>query len=99
MNNQIKSDIIIYKDANGEIKLDVSLENDTVWLSQKQMSLLFDVNVPAINKHIKNILADGELNSSTISKMETVQKEGKREVKWEVEFYNLDMIISLGYKL
>jgi hypothetical protein len=63
MNNQIKSDIIIYKDINGEIKLDVSLEDDTVWLSQKQMSLLFDVNVPAINKHIKNILADGELNS------------------------------------
>ncbi|DAB28751.1 MAG: hypothetical protein A2513_00585 [Sulfurimonas sp. RIFOXYD12_FULL_33_39] len=99
MNNQIKSDIIIYKDINGEIKLDVSLENDTVWLSQKQMSLLFDVNVPAINKHIKNILADGELNSSTISKMETVQKEGKREVKREVEFYNLDMIISLGYRV
>ncbi len=99
MDNQIKSDIIIYKDINGEIKLDVSLENDTVWLSQKQMSLLFDVNVPAINKHIKNILADGELNSSTISKMETVQKEGKREVKREVEFYNLDMIISLGYRV
>ncbi|MDQ1244225.1 MAG: hypothetical protein QG565_565, partial [Campylobacterota bacterium] len=99
MNNQINSDIIIYKDINGEIKLDVSLEGDTVWLSQKQMSLLFDVNVPAINKHIKNIFADGELNSSTISKMETVQKEGKREVKREVEFYNLDMIISLGYRV
>jgi hypothetical protein len=63
------------------------------------MSLLFDVNVPAINKHIKNILVDGELDSSTISKMETVQKEGKREVKREVEFYNLDMIISLGYRV
>ena len=63
------------------------------------MSLLFDVNVPAINKHIKNIFADGELDSSTISKMETVQKEGKREVKREVEFYNLDMIISLGYRV
>jgi prophage maintenance system killer protein len=99
MNNQIKSDIIIYKDINGEIKLDVSLENDTVWLSQKQMSLLFDVNVPAINKHIKNILADGELNSSTISKMEIVQKEGGREVVREIEFYNLDMIISLGYRV
>ena len=75
MSNQLKSDIIIYKDINGEIKLDVSLENGTVWLSQKQMALLFDVNVPAINKHIKNILSDGELNSSTISKVETVQKE------------------------
>jgi hypothetical protein len=75
MDNQAKSDIIIYRDMKGEIKLDISLEDDTVWLSQKQMSLLFDVNVPAINKYIKNILADGELNSSTISKMETVQKE------------------------
>lgn len=63
------------------------------------MSLLFDVNVPAINKHIKNILQDGELDNSTISKMETVQKEGQREVKRVVEFYNLDMIISLGYRV
>lgn len=94
-----ENNIIIYNDANGEIKLDVSLQNDTVWLSQKQMALLFDVNIPAINKHIKNILADGELNSSTISKMEIVQKEGRREVKREVEFYNLDMIISLGYRV
>ncbi|WP_310441119.1 RhuM family protein [Sulfurimonas sp.] len=94
MNNQIKSDIIIYKDINGEIKLDVSLENDTVRLNQKQMSLLFDVHVPAINKHIKNILADGD-----ISKMETVQKEGGREVVREIDFYNLDMIISLGYRV
>ena len=78
MDNQISSDIIIYKDINGEIMLDVSLEDDTVWLSQKQMALLFDVNVPAINKHIKNILADGELNSSTISKMKTVQVAGNR---------------------
>ena len=94
-NNQI----IIYEDDSGEIKLDVSLESETVWLSQKQMALLFDVNVPAINKHIKNILEEGELESSTISKMETVQKEGKRDVKREIEFYNLDMIISLGYRV
>lgn len=73
--------IIIYEDANGEIKLDVSLENETLWLSQKQMALLFEVKVPAINKHIKNILSDGELDASTISKMETVQKEGKRDIK------------------
>jgi hypothetical protein len=63
------------------------------------MALLFDVNVPTINKHIKNILADGELDRSTISKMETVQKEDKREVKREIEFYNLDMIIFLGYRV
>lgn len=57
MNNQIKSDIIIYKDMNGEIKLDVSLEDDTIWLSQKQMSLPFYVNIPAINL-IVNILGE-----------------------------------------
>jgi prophage maintenance system killer protein len=99
MDTKQDNQVIIYEDISGEIKLDVSLENETVWLSQKQMSLLFEVNVPAINKHIKNILADEELDSSTISKMETVQTEGKREVKREIEFYNLDMIISLGYRV
>ncbi|OHE15845.1 MAG: hypothetical protein A2540_03475 [Sulfurimonas sp. RIFOXYD2_FULL_37_8] len=99
MTTELNNQIIIYEDASGEIRLDVSLENETVWLNQRQMALLFDVNVPAINKHIKNILVDRELDSSTISKMETVQKEGKREVKREIEFYNLDMIISLGYRV
>ncbi len=97
--NAPNNQIIIYADSNGEIKLDVSLENETLWLNQKQMALLFEVKVPAINKHIKNILSDGELDASTISKMETVQKEGKRDVKRDVEFYNLDMIISLGYRV
>lgn len=59
----------------------------------------FDVKVPAINKHIKNILADEELDKSTISILETVQKEGHRSVRREVEFYNLDMIVSLGYRV
>lgn len=99
MNNEASNQIVIYEDINGHVSLDVSLTDDTVWLSQKQMSLLFDVNVPAINKHIKNIIKDGELDSSTISKMETVQKEGKREIKREIEFYSLDMIISLGYRV
>lgn len=99
MNHEPITPVILYEDASGEIALDVSLENETVWLSQKQMALLFDVNVPAINKHVKNILHDGELDASTISKMETVQKEGKREVKRVVEFYSLDMIISLGYRV
>jgi death-on-curing family protein len=99
MSNEINNQIAIYEDINGQVSLDVSLTNDTVWLSQKQMSLLFDVNIPAINKHIKNIIKDGELDGSTISKMETVQKEGKREVKRDIEFYNLDMIISLGYRV
>lgn len=99
MNNEVSNQIVIYEDVNGHVYLDVSLTDDTVWLNQKQMSLLFDVNVPAINKHIKNIIKDGELDNSTISKMETVQKEGKREIKREIEFYSLDMIISLGYRV
>ncbi|MBE0515150.1 virulence protein RhuM/Fic/DOC family protein [Sulfurimonas sp.] len=100
MNNQIKSDIIIYKDINGEIKLDVSLENDTVWLSQKQMELLFDRDKSVISRHIRNIFKEGELDkNSTVAKNATVQKEGEREVVREIDFYNLDMIISLGYRV
>src|SRR3990167_1857510 len=100
MNNQIKSDIIIYKDINGEIKLDVSLENDTVWLSQKQMEMLFDRDKSVISRHIRNIFKEGELDkNSTVAKNATVQKEGGREVVREIDFYNLDMIISLGYRV
>ena len=100
MNNEIKSDIIIYKDINGEIKLDVSLENDTVWLSQKQMEVLFDRDKSVISRHIRNIFKEGELDkNSTVAKNATVQKEGGREVVREIDFYNLDMIISLGYRV
>jgi len=66
MNNQIKSDIIIYKDINGEIKLDVSLEDDTVWLSQKQMEMLFDRDKSVISRHIKNIFKEGELDKKSV---------------------------------
>jgi hypothetical protein len=76
MNNQIKSDIIIYKDINGEIKLDVSLEDDTVWLNQKQMEMLFDRDKSVISRHIRNIFKEGELDkNSTVAKNATVQKE------------------------
>lgn len=91
--------VILYTDEQGRVSLEVSLENETVWLSQKQMAELFDVKIPAINKHIKNILNEGELETSTISKMEIVQQEGERKVKREIEFYNLDMIVSLGYRV
>jgi prophage maintenance system killer protein/prophage antirepressor-like protein len=94
-----KQNVVLYTDDLGHVSLEVSLEYETVWLSQKQMAELFDVNIPGINKHIKNILNEGELETSTISKMEIVQQEGKRKVKREVEFYNLDMIVSLGYRV
>ncbi len=76
-----KGEILIYKAKDGSQQLEVRLEEETVWLSQKQIAAVFGTEVPAINKHIKNILNSGELKrDSTISKMEIVQKEGKREV-------------------
>jgi hypothetical protein len=98
MENQNK--IIIYKTTDGKVELDVKLENETVWLTQRQVSDLFGTQVPAISKHIQNIIEDGELESeSTISKMETVQKEGNRFVSRIIDHYNLDMIISIGYRV
>jgi len=90
---------LLYKTSNNKIKVDVLIKNETLWLNQKQIAELFAVNVPAIAKHIKNILDDGELHEATISKMEIVQKEGSREVKRNIDFYNLDMIIAVGYRV
>ena len=100
MNNDIKKgEIIIYKSTKGP-EIQVKLEKETVWLTQKQVAFLFNVNVPAISKHIRNIFKDGELNkNSTISKMEIVQKEGNRFIKRNIEFFNLDLIISIGYRV
>ncbi len=91
--------IEIYQAPNGEIEFKGDLEHETIWANQKQIAQLFGTKVPAINKHIRNILDENELDSSTISKMETVQIEGKRKVKRKVEFYNLDMIIAVGYRV
>ena len=92
------SDVVVYN--SGEIELKVSIDNETIWLTQKQIAEIFDVNVPAISKHIKNIYKDNELDEfSTVSKMEIVQQEGSRNVKRKVDFYNLDAIISVGYRV
>lgn len=94
------SSIILYQSPDGSTSFEVRLDHDTVWLSQKQVAELFDVNVPAVSKHIRNILSSGELDaSSTVSKMEIVQLEGTREVKRSQVLYNLDMIISVGYRV
>ncbi|ASM35833.1 Virulence protein [Campylobacter sputorum subsp. bubulus] len=94
------SEIIIYQDENGVTNLEVMLENETVWLSQKQLSELFDVTTATINEHIKNIYLENELKrDSTIRKFLIVQKEGTRNVKRQIEHYNLDMIISVGYRV
>ncbi|MDQ7060731.1 MAG: virulence protein RhuM/Fic/DOC family protein [Sulfurimonas sp.] len=89
----------IFQGESGAIEFRGDGEHETVWATQKQVAMLFGTKVPAINKHIKNILAEDELDFSTISKMETIQVEGKREVKRTVEFYNLDMIIAIGYRV
>lgn len=103
--NSVKSEpiedkVVLYSDINGEIKIEVSLENDTVWLSQKQMSVLFDKNVKTINEHIGNIFKEGELEEdSTVRNFRIVQTEGSREVEREIASYNLDVIISVGYRV
>ena len=80
--------------------IQVLYKDGTVWATQKAMAALFDVGIPAINKHLTNIFSDGELiKEATVSKMEIVQKEGSREVKRITEFYNLDAIISVGYRV
>ncbi|MBN1903650.1 MAG: virulence RhuM family protein [Deltaproteobacteria bacterium] len=95
-----KSEIILYKTDDGRIKVDTIFQNETIWLTQAQMSELFDVNVPAISKHLNNIFEEGELQrEATISKMETVQQEGNRQVTRTRDFYNLDAIIAVGYRV
>lgn len=94
------TDFLLYSAPEGNIKVEVILNDETVWLSQKSISQLFGVQVPAISKHLKNIFESGELDKdSTISILETVQHEGDREVKRNTEYFNLDAIISVGYRV
>ena len=95
-----KYEIVKFNNDSVEVDVTVSPLEETVWLTQEQMALLFNVNVPAINKHIRNIIFENELEeSSTISKMEIVRYEGNRRVKRNINIYNLDMIISVGYRV
>ncbi len=96
---QPKGEIIIYKAPEGP-ELSVKLQDETVWLSLNQIAQLFGTQKAAISKHIKNIYGATELSQNrTVSKMETVQIEGGREIKRQIEYYNLDMIISIGYRV
>lgn len=91
---------LIYRSAEEDVSVNAVIRDETIWLTQKSMAELFDVDVPAISKHLSNIYADGELQKdSTISKMEIVQQEGTRHVKRVQNFYNLDAIISVGYRV
>jgi hypothetical protein len=95
-----KNNIVIYQSDDGKTKIDVKLEDETVWLSQQQMADLFSTSRTNIIEHINNIYLEEELDkNSTCRKFRQVQKEGNRNVSREIPFYNLDMIISLGYRI
>lgn len=102
MENELanRGEILLYSDDSGKEFINVVFEDETFWLTQKAMAELFDVNVPAVSKHLQNIYEENELTrDATISKMETVQQEGERQVKRMVDFYNLDAIIAVGYRV
>ena len=97
---EINTDIVIYQSEDGLTKIDVKIENDTVWLSQQQMAELYNTTKQNISSHIKNIFEEQELETnSTVKEFLTVQTEGNRHVERNVKYYNLDMIISLGYRI
>ena len=94
------NELIFYKTPDGEQRIEVVYQDENFWMSQRALAELFAVGVPAINKHLKNIFESGELSEKgTISKMETVRQEGGREVRRTVDFFNLDGIIAVGYRV
>ena len=100
MDPKSKGEIVLYKTPEGDTDIDVKLEEETVWLTPNQMSKLFDKARPTILEHIKNTYLEGELQkNSTCRKFRQVQKEGKRTVIRGIEHFNLDVIISVGYRV
>ena len=95
--NEKKNEIILFE--NQGVKLEVNLKDETVWLNRQQLSKLFDRDIKTIGKHINNALSEELKDIPTVAKFATVQKEGKREVTRNVEYYNLDMILSIGYRV
>lgn len=96
----MENKIILYSTALGNVNINVTYQNENFWLSQKSIAQLFGVEVPAISKHLANIYETNELQKeATISILEIVQVEGERNVKRNVEFYNLDAIIAVGYRV
>ena len=96
----MNSEIVIYQNQNNRTEIEVRLNQETVWLSLNQMADLFNKAKSTISEHIKNVFAEGELeNESTVRNFRTVQIEGERSVEREIEFYNLDVIISVGYRV
>ncbi len=98
--NENQGEIVIYQTDDGDTKIDVRFVDETVWLTQAQLCELYQTSKSNISEHIKNIFDEGELDEiSTVRKFRTVQTEGERTVTRNVTYYNLDMIISLGYRV
>lgn len=99
-NEAMQGEVVIYQTEEGDTKIDVRFVDETVWLTQAQLTELFQSSKANISEHIKNIYAEGELDEeSTVRKFRTVRIEGEREVARNIIHYNLDMIISLGYRV
>ena len=95
-----KGQILLYQTPDGESRIEVTLQGETVWLSLDQMAELFQRNKSTISRHIKNVFEEGELQpDATVAFFATVQNEGKRKVERNIAYYNLDMIISVGYRV
>lgn len=93
-------EMVLYHSDEGDVSVDAYIMNESLWITQKAMAELFGVQVPDISKHLTNIYDEGELDKeATVSKMEIVQKEGNRNVRRKPDFYNLDAIISVGYRV
>ena len=102
MNNELANTgrILIYQNEKGDTKVDVYFTEDTIWMTQKSMCELYQVAKSSISEHIRNIFLDGELEEkATVRKFRTVQKEGSRQVARELDYYNLDMILAVGYRV
>jgi hypothetical protein len=100
MNNEPQSQVLLYQTSDGATRLEVRLENETVWLSQSQMAELFQTSIPNVSMHIRNVFVEGELQeAATVKDFLIVRQEGSRQVTRSVEHYNLDVIISVGYRV
>ena len=97
---QKNNEIVIFETEDHQVKLPVTMESETVWLNRNQMSELFDRDIKTIGKHINNALKEElSVDNSTVAKFATVQIEGEREVERNIEYYSLDVIISVGYRV
>ena len=102
MNNELmsQSEIILYQTEDGRTRVQVRLQDETVWLSLNQLAALFQRDKSVISRHINNVFDEGELlREATVAKIATVQREGQKQVTREIEYFNLDVIISVGYRV